>query len=79
MLLILLLLQLYIFALNAPWSGRMGGIRGADAKCHKQAKQAGKKGTFRAFLSTKTQDLTSIVYYDVDRSVPIVNMKVIVQ
>ena len=57
-------------------SGRMRGIRGADEKCYKQAKQVGKKGTYRAFLSTKTQDLASLVYYDIDKSVPIVNMKV---
>jgi hypothetical protein len=54
----------------------MRGIRGADEKCYKQAKQVGKKGTYRAFLSTKTQDLASLVYYDIDKSVPIVNMKV---
>jgi hypothetical protein len=57
-------------------SGRMRGIRGADEKCYKQAKQVGKKGTYRAFLSTKTQDLASLVYHDIDKSVPIVNMKV---
>ena len=33
-------------------------------------------GTFRAFLSSSDQNLDSLVYYPIDRNVPIVNSKV---
>lgn len=53
----------------------MRGIRGADYMCFTQAQAIGMKGTFRAFLSAKLQDLHSIVRKaDRDR-VPIVNLK----
>lgn len=54
----------------------MRGIRGADFLCFMQAQAIGMKGTFRAFLSSKLQDLRSIVRKaDRDR-LPIVNLKV---
>lgn len=53
----------------------MRGIRGADFLCFTQAQAMGMKGTFRAFLSSKLQDLHSIVRKaDRDR-LPIVNLK----
>uniref|UniRef100_A0A8C9XD37 Collagenase NC10/endostatin domain-containing protein n=2 Tax=Sander lucioperca TaxID=283035 RepID=A0A8C9XD37_SANLU len=53
----------------------MRGIRGADYQCFTQAQAIGMKGTFRAFLSAKLQDLHSIVRRaDRDRF-PIVNLK----
>lgn len=68
--------QLHVIALNAPQSGAMRGIRGADYMCFTQAQAIGMKGTFRAFLSAKLQDLQSIVRKaDRDR-VPIINLKV---
>lgn len=68
--------QLHLIALNSPQTGSMRGIRGADFLCFTQAQAIGMKGTFRAFLSARLQDLHSIVRRaDRDR-VPIVNLKV---
>lgn len=52
---------LHLIALNSPQSGNMRGIRGADFQCFQQARAVGLKGTFRAFLSSKLQDLYTIV------------------
>ncbi len=68
--------QLHLIALNNPMVGDMRGIRGADYACHSQARRAGYRGTYRAFLSSQTQNLDSIIYYSSDRNVPVVNAKV---
>lgn len=68
--------QLHIIALNAPQTGNMRGIRGADFLCFQQARAVGLKGTFRAFLSSKLQDLYTIVRRSDRDSTPIVNLKV---
>lgn len=52
---------LHLIALNSPQPGNMRGIRGADFQCFQQARAVGLKGTFRAFLSSKLQDLYTIV------------------
>lgn len=70
------LLQIHLVALNAPQGGNMRGIRGADFLCFKQARAIGLKGTFRAFLSSKLQDLYSIVRKSDRDRMPIVNLKV---
>lgn len=62
-------------ALNTALTGDMLGISGADYKCYRQAKQAGLSGTFRAFLSSRGQNLGSIVR-SADQGLPIVNIKV---
>lgn len=36
-------------------AGNMSGIRGADFACYCQARKAGFKTTFRAFISTRIQ------------------------
>ncbi|PVD38743.1 hypothetical protein C0Q70_01365 [Pomacea canaliculata] len=54
-------------------TGYMRGIRGADYQCHRQARASGMRGTYRAFLSSNTQNLDSIVYYSRDRQIPIIN------
>lgn len=54
----------------------MRGIRGADFLCFQQARAVGLKGTFRAFLSSKLQDLYTIVRRSDRDSFPIVNLKV---
>ena len=41
--------------------GGMGGLRGADLACYRQAREAGFRTTFRAFLSSRVQDLARIV------------------
>ncbi|XP_067167879.1 collagen alpha-1(XVIII) chain-like [Apteryx mantelli] len=66
--------SLRLAALNAPLSGDMSGIRGADLQCYRQSQEARLYGTFRAFLSAPTQDLVSIVKRT-DRTLPVVNLK----
>ncbi|XP_064380811.1 collagen alpha-1(XVIII) chain-like [Dromaius novaehollandiae] len=66
--------SLRLAALNAPLSGDMSGIRGADLQCYRQSQEARLYGTFRAFLSAPTQDLVSIVKRT-DRALPVVNLK----
>uniref|UniRef100_A0A3B3U6E4 Collagenase NC10/endostatin domain-containing protein n=1 Tax=Poecilia latipinna TaxID=48699 RepID=A0A3B3U6E4_9TELE len=67
--------QLHLIALNSPQKGGMRGISGADFLCFTQAQAIGMKGTFRAFLSSKLEDLNSIVYSSNRENVPIVNLK----
>lgn len=69
-------LQLHLIALNSPQTGFMRGIRGADYMCFAQAQAIGMKGTFRAFLSARLQDLISIVRKADRGNLPIVNLKV---
>lgn len=66
---------LHLIALNTPQSGNMRGIRGADFLCFQQARAVGLKGTFRAFLSSKLQDLYTIVRKADRENFPIVNLK----
>ncbi|NWR99143.1 COIA1 protein, partial [Motacilla alba] len=66
---------LHLVALNTPLSGGMRGIRGADFQCFQQARQVGLAGTFRAFLSSRLQDLYSIVRRADRAAVPIVNLR----
>lgn len=62
-------------ALNEPSNGDIQGISGADRACYRQARRAGLKGTFRAFLSSRLQDLESVVRH-IDRNLPVINIKV---
>ena len=63
-------------ALNSPQSGGLRGIRGADFQCFQQARAAGLTGTFRAFLSSRLQDLYSIVRRADRATLPVVNLRV---
>lgn len=54
----------------------MRGIRGADFLCFTQAQAIGMRGTFRAFLSSRLQDLHSIVRKTDRDRLPILNLKV---
>lgn len=63
-------------ALNSPQSGGLRGIRGADFQCFQQARAAGLAGTFRAFLSSRLQDLYSIVRRADRATLPVVNLRV---
>lgn len=67
--------QLRMAALNEPFTGDMRGVRGTDYACYRQARKAGLKGTFRALLTSRVQNLDSIVRYS-DRNLPVVNLKV---
>lgn len=53
----------------------MRGIRGADFLCFQQARAIGLSGTYRAFLSSKLQDLYSIVRKSDRENLPIKNLK----
>ena len=68
--------QIHLIASNQPFFGDMRGIRGADYVCHSEARRAGLKGTYRAFLTSRDQDLSAIVVEPEDRRVPVVNSKV---
>lgn len=67
-------MQLRVAALNKAYSGDSHGIRGADYECHRQSKKANMKGSFRAFLSGRDQNLESIVKSK-DAHLPLVNIK----
>ena len=41
-----------VFITESQWSGNLGGLDGADAKCQQQADSDGYKGKFVAFLGT---------------------------
>ncbi|XP_050311873.1 collagen alpha-1(XVIII) chain isoform X3 [Anthonomus grandis grandis] len=66
--------SLRLAALNDPYTGNSGGIRGSDYACYREAHRAGLKGTFRAFLSSRGQDVKSIVR-QVDRVLPVTNLR----
>lgn len=65
-------LQLRLVALNTPVAG---DIR-VDFQCFQQARAAGLLSTFRAFLSSHLQDLSTVVRKAERFSLPIVNLKV---
>lgn len=65
-------LQLHLVALNMPFSG---DVR-ADFQCFQQARHAGLLSTYRAFLSSHLQDLSTVVRKVERYSLPIVNLKV---
>uniref|UniRef100_A0A1E1WFV1 Collagenase NC10/endostatin domain-containing protein n=4 Tax=Pectinophora gossypiella TaxID=13191 RepID=A0A1E1WFV1_PECGO len=50
----------------------MHGVRRADYACYRQARRAGYRGTFRALLTSRIQNLDSTVRYS-DRHLPVVN------
>lgn len=62
-------------ALNQPYNGDLHGIRGADYECYRQSRRVNMRGTFRAFLASRVQNLDSIVRFK-DSKLPIVNIKV---
>ncbi|CAH1719388.1 unnamed protein product [Chironomus riparius] len=66
--------MLRLIALNEAYSGNLQGLRNADLNCHRQARRAGILGNFRAFLSTRIQNLDSLVKIE-DRDLPITNLR----
>ncbi|KAH9359920.1 hypothetical protein HPB48_007973 [Haemaphysalis longicornis] len=67
--------QLRVAALNQAWTGDLHGVRGADYECYRQSRQAHLRGTFRALLASRVQNLDSIVRAK-DADLPLVNLKV---
>ncbi|XP_041564403.1 collagen alpha-1(XV) chain isoform X6 [Drosophila elegans] len=66
--------MLRVAALNEPSTGDLQGIRGADFACYRQGRRAGLLGTFKAFLSSRVQNLDTIVR-PADRDLPVVNTR----
>ena len=48
--------RLRVFITSAAYAGNLGGLAGADALCTNAAKAANKGGTWKAFLSSATED-----------------------
>jgi hypothetical protein len=48
-----------IFVTHAAFTGNLGGLSGADAKCTTAAQAAGKPGTWKAWLSTTSKSPSS--------------------
>uniref|UniRef100_A0A183BHE1 Endostatin domain-containing protein n=1 Tax=Globodera pallida TaxID=36090 RepID=A0A183BHE1_GLOPA len=65
---------IHLMALNEPLLGNFGGVRGADLECYRQARQAGFSTTFRAFISSRVQDLNKIVHAEDRQQTPVVNL-----
>ncbi|XP_023173333.2 collagen alpha-1(XV) chain isoform X2 [Drosophila hydei] len=66
--------MLRVAALNEPYVGDLQGIRGADFACYRQGRRAGLLGTFKAFLTSRVQNLDSIVR-PADWELPVVNTR----
>ena len=64
-----------MFALNKPTTGDLGGIAGADRQCYRDAAMSGIDGDFRAVLTSRLQDIESIVFSKY-RHLPVANAKV---
>ncbi|XP_018572244.1 collagen alpha-1(XV) chain-like isoform X2 [Anoplophora glabripennis] len=66
--------MLRMAALNEAYTGDVHGVRGADYACYREARRAGLRGTFRAFLSSRVQNVDSIVRM-ADRKLPVSNLR----
>jgi len=53
--------KIMLTALNNAHNGDLGGTAAADGLCAAQAKAVGYGGTFRAFLSSSTQNVKSLI------------------
>lgn len=65
--------KIQLAALNEAHNGNLGGIAGADALCAQQAAAAGQTGTWRAFLSSSTQNVKDLIT-GAAASYPVVNL-----
>lgn len=52
----------------------MHGVRGVDYECFRQSRRANLKGTFRAFVASRTQNLDTMVRFR-DNKLPVVNVR----
>nr|XP_022915821.1 collagen alpha-1(XVIII) chain isoform X3 [Onthophagus taurus] len=66
--------MLRLASLNEAYTGDIGGVSGADSKCFREARRAGIKGTFRALLSSRVQNVDSIVRPS-DRKLRVSNLR----
>jgi collagen type XVIII alpha/collagen type XV alpha len=65
--------KIIVAGLNQALNGNLGGIAGADSKCATQAKAAGYPGTWKAFLSTSTQNVKDLITGTNATTLPVVN------
>jgi len=63
-----------LVALNEGHTGNLGGLSGANSLCQTQATAAKLTGTYKAFLSTSTQDVVSLIP-SAQASLPVYNSK----
>jgi hypothetical protein len=64
--------KVVLTALNNAHTGALGGTAAADALCAAQAKATGYGGTFRAFLSSSTQNVKDLISGS-DAGLPVLN------
>jgi hypothetical protein len=50
-----------LVALNNGHTGNLGGLSGANSKCQTEATAAGLTGTYKAFVSTSTQNVKDLI------------------
>jgi collagen type XVIII alpha len=67
--------NILLAALNEAHTGDLGGLAGADALCANQAAAAGYTGTWKAFISTSTQNLKDLITGTNASSMPVVNLQ----
>lgn len=56
-----------LIALNDRWSGRLGGVQGADLLCQRDADRSNVDGNFRAFLPSVSH--TASVDHDMVKTI----------
>ncbi|KAG5893858.1 hypothetical protein JTB14_005467 [Gonioctena quinquepunctata] len=66
--------MLRLAALNEAYTGDVHGVRGADYACYREARRAGLRGTYRALMSSRVQNVDSIVR-QADRKLPVSNLR----
>ncbi|ESO03796.1 hypothetical protein HELRODRAFT_80119, partial [Helobdella robusta] len=66
---------IHLIAANHPLSGDMDGISGADSICYKESKKFGWPNTFKAFLSSRWQDLRGLIKQGKNDYVTVLNGK----
>jgi len=64
--------RIMFVTLNEGHTGNLGGLAGANALCASQASAASMPGTWKAFLSTSTQNVKDL-FIGTDASLPVVN------
>lgn len=67
--------KIILAALNEPHPGDLGGISGANALCAAQAQAAGVPGTWKAFLSSSTQNVKDLITGTNATTIPVVNLQ----
>jgi hypothetical protein len=63
-----------VAALNEAWNGNLGGLANADAMCATQAAAAGYTGTWKALLSTTTQNMSTLITGTDATTLPVTNI-----